>query len=29
MPDYVKGFEMATVDYRWTMYFWQLRIAAH
>ncbi len=29
MPDYVKGYEMATVDYRWTMYFWQLRIAAH
>jgi peptide/nickel transport system substrate-binding protein len=29
VPDYVKGYEMATVDYRWTMYFWQLRIAAH
>jgi peptide/nickel transport system substrate-binding protein len=29
MPDYVKGYEMAVVDYRWTMYFWQLRIAAH
>jgi ABC-type transport system substrate-binding protein len=29
VPDYVKGYEMAVVDYRWTMNFWQLRIAAH
>jgi peptide/nickel transport system substrate-binding protein len=29
VPDYVKGYSLAMDDFRWTMYFWPIRIQAH
>jgi peptide/nickel transport system substrate-binding protein len=29
IPDYVKGYSLALDDFRWTMYFWPIRIQAH
>jgi peptide/nickel transport system substrate-binding protein len=29
LPDHVTGYEMPLTDYRWSMYFWPLRIKAH
>jgi peptide/nickel transport system substrate-binding protein len=29
VPDYVKGYSLASDDFRWTMYFWPIRLRAH
>jgi peptide/nickel transport system substrate-binding protein len=29
LPEYVTGFTMPLTDYRWSMYFWPLKIKAH